>query len=97
MTTRARDILDAARALPPHEQLEVLEGLAQSLASAFSPLATSAAAFWTPRSIEDLAREQQAPVVGDIHMLALPDWPSDESADDLIHYVQDQRSADRAS
>lgn len=97
MTTSVDDILEAARALPPHEQLEVLKGLAQSLADAFSPLAASSARFWSRRSIDDLAREQQVPVVDDISVLAMPDWPSGEPIDELIDYLARQREADRGN
>ena len=45
--------------------------------------------------MDELAREQQVAPVTDIHTLALPDWPDDESADDLIDYIYAQRHADR--
>ncbi len=95
MTTDVRDILEAARALPIDEQIELLQGLAQSLAQAFSPLAHATAEFWSHRSIEDIAREQHTPTVTDLRALAMPDWPPEEAADDLISYVRDQRCADR--
>lgn len=97
MTTSADDILAAARSLPPHEQLEVLKGLAQSLADAFSPLATASAQFWSRRSIDELAREQHVPIVNDVSMLAMPDWPDGEAVDDLVDYVARQREADRGN
>lgn len=91
MTTSVDDILAAARSLPPHEQLDVLKGLAQSLADAFSPLVAASAQFWSRRSIDDLAREQHVPVVNDVAVLAMPDWPEDESVDDLIAFIRRQR------
>ncbi|MGH2515093.1 MAG: hypothetical protein ACRDHP_05500 [Ktedonobacterales bacterium] len=94
MTTNAQDILKAARALPPHEQIEVLQGLARSLAQTLSPLAQGTTEFWTHRSIEDLAREQHTPVITDLHDLVMADWPNNESVDDLIGYIRDQRHAD---
>ena len=93
-TRDAQDILAAALALSPQEQLEVLQGLAESLAQTFSPLESVAASFWTQRSIEDLAREQHISVVTDLQALAVPEWPSDETADDLITYVREQRRTD---
>lgn len=95
MASGVEDILAAARSLPPQEQLAVLHGLAESLAQAYPPLEAAAAAFWTPRSLDELAAERNIPVVSDIRALALPDWPEDESADDVITYVHDQRHADR--
>jgi hypothetical protein len=93
-TRDAHDVLAAALALSPHEQLEVLQGLVESLAQTFSPLESVAASFWTQRSIEDLAREQHLPVITNLQALAVPEWPSDESADDLITYVREQRRTD---
>jgi hypothetical protein len=46
MTSDVEDILAAARSLPPQEQLEVLRGLAESLAGASSALEAAAAGFW---------------------------------------------------
>lgn len=97
MTTEAEDILAAARSLPPGEQLEVLRGLAESLAGTYRLLEATAAAFWAPRTLDELAAERHVPVVTDIRALALPDWPEDESADDMIAFVREQRHADRGA
>ena len=97
MTKDVRDILRAARALPPHEQLEILQGLVQSLAQAYSPLAAGSAAFWAPRSLEYIANERGVPAVSDVRALAMPDWPADETADDVIYFTREQRDADRGS
>ena len=94
MTTQAQEILEAARALPPYEQLELLEGLAQSLAQTLSPFSQATNEFWAHRSLEDIEAEQRTPVVTDIFTLAMPEWPRDETADDLIGYIRDQRRAD---
>jgi hypothetical protein len=95
MTSDVEDILAAARSLPPQEQLEVLCGLAESLAGASSALEAAAAGFWVPRSLDELAAERHIPIIVDIGALALPDWPDDESVDDLLAYVREQRRADR--
>ena len=97
MTSDVEDILSAGRSLPPREQLEVLRGLAESLAGAFSPLEAATNAFWAPRTLEELAAERRVPVVIDIRALALPDWPDDETADDVITYMREQRHADRGA
>jgi hypothetical protein len=93
-TRDAQDILAEALALSPQEQHEVLQGLVESPAQTFSPLERVAASFWTQRSIEDLAREQRIPVVTDLQALAVPEWPSDETANDLISYAREQRHTD---
>ncbi len=56
MTPDAQAILAAARALPAHEQLEVLQGLAQSLARTYPPLEDISSTFWKQRSLDELAR-----------------------------------------
>ena len=95
MTTNVQDILKAARALPPHEQLVLLQGIAQSLAQALeNPLAAASEEFRAQRPIEELAQERDVPVVTDMHALAMPEWLDDETADDLISFVQEQRAAD---
>lgn len=95
MTTNVRDILEAARTLPPREQLELLQGIAQSLAETLeNPLNTASTEFRSQRSIEELAQARDVPVVTDVHTLAMPEWPDDETVDDLISFVQEQRAAD---
>jgi hypothetical protein len=95
MTSDVEEILAAARSLPSQDQLEVLRRLAESLTGAYPPLEGAAAEFWTPRSLEELAAERHFPVVTDIRAPALPDWPEDEDADDVITYLREQRHADR--
>ena len=51
--------------------------------------------FWSARSIDDLAREQQVASVADLRTLALPEWPNDESADELMAYIYAQRETYR--
>lgn len=97
MTPDAQAVLAAARVLPAHEQLEVLQGLAQLLAQNYPPLEDVSSEFWTHRSIDDLAREQHIPAVSNVRALAMPDWPADETADDVINYVREQRSLDRGN
>ena len=95
MTIDVEEILEAVRSLPPTKQLEVLQSLARSLGESLSPLAEASADFWAGRSIEELAAEQGVRVARDLGELAMPDWPADETADDLIAYIRSQREADR--
>ena len=87
-------VIDAARALSPPEQLEVVQAISQSLAHE-CPHALRSAAFWESRSIEDIAGEQQTPVVDSIEALAADFWPEEESADDLLDFIAAQRRTDR--
>ena len=96
METNVHDVLEAARLLPPHEQLEILRELAQSLAQAFSPLDSASAAFWQPRSLDVLAIERGIPIITDVRDLTIAEWPEDETADDLLADLRATREADRA-
>lgn len=100
MSAEVQDILEAARALPPFEQLQILQGLAQSLASSSSLVSVEAAntTFWAHQSLEELAHEQHTPIFidpGDLEFFVMPDWPADETVDDLLDYLHNQRQADR--
>lgn len=91
------EILEAARSLPPAEQLAVLQRLAHSLSASWSPLVGSSADFWAQRSIEDLAVNQGVPETSSVGDLGMPEWPADETADDVIAYMRAQRAADRGA
>lgn len=95
MASDVEDILAAVRGLPPQDQREILRRLAESLATTNSPIDLAANDFWSARTVDELAREQRVAPVTDIRTLALPEWPDDESADDLIAYIYAQRHADR--
>lgn len=94
MSTDAKEILKSARSLPLHEQLEVLQGLAQSLAQALTPLADLSATFWSNHTLDELASERQTPIVNDLAALAMPAEAGDESADEMIAYLYHQRQLD---
>jgi len=96
MATDVDEILDLVRMLPEAKQLAALHALARSLGISFSPLVAASASFWAPHSIEELAAEQNTPDVGSVEALAIPGWPKDETADEVIAYIRAQRSADCA-
>ena len=95
MSVDAQKILEAARALPPESQLEILQGLAQSLARSLAPLTSASATFWDSLSLEELASEQHVSPVTDVSALQSSAWPEDESVDEFLAYMYEQRSADR--
>jgi hypothetical protein len=95
MTIAVQDLPKAARSLPPDQQAELLQGIAQLLAQAVSPLAPASTEFWAHRSIEEIARQQGAHQFVGLESLAMPDWPPDESADDIIAFIREQRRMDR--
>ena len=104
MSTDVHDILEAVRALPLHEQLAVMQGLAQSLSESVSPpssptlIESANSNFWRTQTVEELAHDQQTPIYagpGDLQRFAMPEWPADETIDDLIQFLHDQRREDR--
>ncbi|HEV2238572.1 MAG TPA: hypothetical protein VGR57_18080 [Ktedonobacterales bacterium] len=97
MPTNVEDVLSAAHALPRDQQIELLRRLLDSLTSGPDGLDAASLRFWAPRSLEELATERDTPIVADIRTLALLNWPADESADDVIAYLRDQRHADRGA
>jgi hypothetical protein len=94
MTPQLKLVIDAARTLSSHEKLELLQVIAHDL-SQMSSLTETSAAFWTPRSLDEIAQTQSAPVMADIHALAVDFWPADESADDFNQFIAERRHADR--
>lgn len=95
MTPELQQVIAAARALPPRDKLELLGVITRDLQKAYS-LAEESAAFWSPRTIDEIAQSQAAPVVSDVGMLAADFWPVEESADDLSEFVARQRRTELA-
>ncbi len=50
--------------------------------------------FWENKSLEEILQATPVPPVSDISDLASDFWPEDESADDIIDYVYQQRKED---
>ena len=96
MMIHLQEVIDAARALSPPEQLEVVQAISESLAHGY-PHALRSAAFWESRSIEDIAGEQRTPTVTNVGALAADFWPQEESADDLLDFIAAQRRTGLAS
>jgi len=93
MTTRLRTLIDAAQQLPPLEQLNLIRILSQSLYRNYQHM-QSAEDFWEPQTLEQLIQSQRTPPITDISSLKGDFWPEDESADDFIEYIYQQRRED---
>lgn len=93
MTLQLQQVIAAARALPPRDKLELLGVISRDLQRVYG-LAEESAAFWSPRTIDEIAQSQAVPVISDVRALAVDFWPEDESADDLSQFVARQRSTD---
>jgi hypothetical protein len=94
MTPQLQQVIAAARTLSPRDKLELLEVITHDLQQSFA-FTEESAAFWSPRSIDEIGQMQAAPVVTDIHALAVDFWPEEESADDFNQFIAEQRHADR--
>ncbi len=92
--TPLQQVVDAARALSSRDKLELLAIISHDLQQAYA-LVDASAAFWAPRSLDEITQAQMAPAVTDIHDLAVDFWPDDETADDINQFVASQRQIDR--
>jgi len=90
MTQQLQMVLEAARALPPLEQIELIQELSQFLQENY-PFAVNAATFWSPRSLAEIADAHPVPEVKDILTLAVDFWPKGESPDDFIAFLTERR------
>ncbi len=88
MTTLLADLVKAAQALPPLQQLELIQALEHGLPS-------GSYAFWMARSLDELARMQGIAPVVTIATLQADFWPQDETGEDIVTFVRDQRRHDR--
>lgn len=86
--TTVESVLDAAQALSPIEQLQVIQALSQSLQRRYEQ---GLLVDTIPASVK------RAQPVTDLNQLAAPFWPEDESADDINTFIAQQRAADRTS
>jgi hypothetical protein len=50
-------------------------------------LEAGSAAFWLPKTLEELVIAQPTPVVTDVRMLATSFWPKEETAEDLNRFI----------
>lgn len=76
------EVLTLARSLSVDEQHSLISTLSEELQE--------------ERETPDFpAAIHQAPPIDDINILVAPFWPEDESADDIIDFIRDQREQDR--
>ena len=93
MTTRLQTLIDAAQQLSLLEQLNLISILSQSLHRNYQQT-QPAMDFWEPQTLEQVIQAQQTQPITDIASLRGNFWPEDESADDFIEYVYQQRRDD---
>lgn len=94
MTPQLQQMITAVRMLPPRDKLVLLEVISHDLQQSYA-FAEESAAFWSPRSLEEIVQMQAAPVVTDIQTLKVDFWPEEESADDFNQFIAERHEADR--
>jgi hypothetical protein len=94
MSPQLQQMIDAVCTLSPREKIELIEAISRDLEQSHG-FAEENGAFWSRRSIDEVARGQAASVITDVRTLAADFWPEDESADDFNQFVAERRHADR--
>ena len=94
MSPKLQSIIDAAQELSPLEQLQLIEAVSEFLQLKYQ-ITRPTGDFWSPQSVEELVRAQNRQPVTNIADLAADFWPEQESADDIIEYLYQQRQEDR--
>ena len=93
MGMRLQDLIDAAQKLSPRERVDLISAVSRSLQHVYAE--EESADFWEPKSLEHHIQLQRTSVVADIADLRADFWPEEDTPDDLIAYVYDQRAEDR--
>ena len=93
MTANLQTLIHSAQQLTPVEQIELINAVSRLLYQHYqqgSPVTD----FWQTMPIEQIVASQQTQPASDISALKADFWPDDESADDFIEFVQQQRQED---
>jgi hypothetical protein len=76
------------------EQLELISTISQSLQRGYQQ-AQFSTDFWQPKTLAQLIQAQPTSPLKSVRDLKAGYWPEDESADDVIEYLHQQRREDR--
>jgi hypothetical protein len=87
---RLQNLVEAAQELSPLEQSELISTISHSLHRNYQQTVD----FWEPKTLEQLIQAQQTQPITNIADLA-GSWPEEESVDDFIEYIYQQRREDR--
>jgi len=94
MTSQLQQAIDLAQSLSFIEQLELLKAVSNIVQKADS-VEMSNQDFWKTRSIKDLLEEQQPPVIEDPSLLCIDFWASEESTDEFLSFLHQQRQSEQ--
>lgn len=93
MTPQLQRIVDTARSLSLLEQLELLKAIS-GIIQQTNRLETQSNNFWKTPLIDQLIEEQQPPIVSDVSLLGIDFWMNDESDDEFLTFLHQQRQAE---
>ena len=90
MTASLQTVIHSAEQLTPIEQVELITAISNFLYQHYQQelLTTD---FWQPQPLESIVASHQTQPVSDVSALKADFWPEDESADDFIEFVEQQR------
>ena len=94
MTTDLQTVIVSAQRLPFFEQVELLSAVSRFLSQNFHKKEEQLSAFWHPQSIEAIVQAQKTQPIQDISALTVDFWSEQETADEFIDYIYQQRKED---
>ncbi len=93
MTLELQNLIDAAQKLSPPEQLSLIGEISKFLPRSYQQMQPRGD-FWYPKTLKQHVQAQGASPVKDIASLQVDFWPEEETADDIIEYLYQQRQDD---
>jgi hypothetical protein len=93
MNSQLQQAIQIVRSLSSTEQLQLLQVLSV-IVKKTDFFEEQNKYFLESRSIDELIEEQQPPIVSDISSLGVDFWDSDESNDEFLSFLYQQRSVD---
>jgi hypothetical protein len=93
MTANLQTLIKSAQKLSFTEQVELIKAVSQILSQTYYKMLPQTD-FWQPQTIEEIVQNQQTQPIQDISTLQVDFWPEEETADDFIEYIYQQRQED---
>ncbi|MBI1297833.1 hypothetical protein GC175_23100 [bacterium] len=94
MTAHLQNLIHSAEQLTPIEQVELINAISGLLYRHYRKEQTPVN-FWQPQDIASIIASQGSQPVSDISSLKASFWPDDETADDIVQFVEQQRQEDQ--
>jgi hypothetical protein len=94
MTTKLKTLITQVQELSPPEQWELIHVISFSLSRKHGKILVQED-FWNPMTLEQIVQAQHTPIIENIDELAVDFWPENESVDEFIEYIYQQRQEDQ--